>query len=318
MHIIFRAARIAATIGLFVGMAAAARAECEDLVRSFHAAVASKSVDGARKAAADIGTDIFCGDRSDEFQRRLVEFLIGLAADRTTPDATRDSALKAAQASLEISGNWQTALKLADYYYERRNGPNALAWYEKALSFVSTRPATRASTDDKKRLQARAGAAKLLANNDEEGAKQVAFAGSMRELDGSIGGIYARELLRGVDVLTVPIPINFFTGETRFTPDGEKAALELASVAVEQKVGRMKLVGHADERGADAFNMDLSKRRVERVRDFLLSKGVRARIEIEWRGARQPFDVNQLAGPVTRDETWALDRRVEWLRGGDE
>ena len=53
------------------------------------------------------------------------------------------------------------------------------------------------------------------------------------EVDGSAGGICSKALLRsarGTEVVDVPIPINFYTNETRFTPLGQKALQELAKV----------------------------------------------------------------------------------------
>ena len=306
--------RLVISCGCILMTSSAALAECEDLERNFQKAVAAKSIDVARSAASEIGSDIVCGERADEFQGKLVEFLIRLAGENTTSNAVREKALEAAKASLDISGNWRTAEMLANYYAGRKEAGAALIWYEKALSFVVSRPSTPASANDKSRLGQRAGAAKSLANNDNEGTKQLAYAASTRDIDGHVGGIYSRELLRGVEVLPIPVPINFFTNETRLTPEGEKAAQELAAVAMEQGVRRMKLVGHADPRGSDALNMDLSKRRVERVRDFLLGNGVKAQIVVEWKGARQPFDESVLAASVSQDEKWALDRRVEWIR----
>jgi OmpA-OmpF porin, OOP family len=92
----------------------------------------------------------------------------------------------------------------------------------------------------------------------------------------------------------MPIPINFYTSETRFTPLGEKALQELAKVVEAEHVRTMKLVWHADQRGDAQSNMELSRRRVEAVRDALLQQGITAQIVIDWKGALQPFDINAL------------------------
>jgi outer membrane protein OmpA-like peptidoglycan-associated protein len=112
----------------------------------------------------------------------------------------------------------------------------------------------------------------------------------------------------------VPIPVNFYTNETHFTPTGEKAMQELAEAAKTMRM--MKLIGHADPRGTAEYNMDLSLRRVEAVRAELLRQGIRAEIRIDWKGASQPFNVGVLpnADRLSREEIWQLDRRVEWVR----
>ena len=133
---------------------------------------------------------------------------------------------------------------------------------------------------------------------------------------GQFAGIYSRELLRGFEVLAVPLPINFYFGQARFTPAGEKAVEELADAAKQQNVDTMTLVGHTDPRGDHQYNVELSKRRAAVTRDYLLAHGVKARIVVDGKGPDQPFDVKLLGRPVSQNEAWALDRRVEWVRAG--
>ena len=111
----------------------------------------------------------------------------------------------------------------------------------------------------------------------------------------------------------VPLPINFVTGETTFTPVGEKAAAELAEAIKQQNVHVVTLVGHTDPRGEHQYNMALSIHRAEALRAYLQSHGISAD-QCHGKGPDQPFDVS-LSGPsVSQEEEWALDRRVEWLR----
>jgi len=56
---------------------------------------------------------------------------------------------------------------------------------------------------------------------------------------------------------------------------------------------RVELQGHTDSRGADAFNLDLSQRRSESVRDYLIAQGVNAtRLEAKGYGETQPIADN--------------------------
>lgn len=293
-----------------------ADAACENLNANFDRAVAARSIDAARHAAADIADDIVCGGRADEFQTKLVNFLIALADAPSTSSVDRERALTLAQDSLDISGTWQTAESLADYYIRRGEKATALAWYEKSVSFLVSRPASRATPSQRQTLLMKMAAAKSLVNDDQEGQKIVAWVPTTRELDGKLGGIYSPGLLRGAVAVAVPLPINFFTAETRFTPEGERAVAELAQAAREQQVNTMKLVGHADPRGGAQYNMDLSRRRVEAVRSELRREGVNAEITIDWKGSRQPFDISVLPYRPSQQEIWALDRRVEWTRDG--
>lgn len=293
---------------------AAAGADCPALVNDFEKAVAAKSLDAARRAVGDIADDIVCGERAEEFQTKYVAFLVFLADDPAASPTQRNKALAAAEESTLISGSWKTAAAIADTYFRQSERSKAFAWYEKSLSFITSRPSTPATLAEKQALLAKAGAAKSA--EDESQPTRNVWLQSTRELDGKVGGMYSPGLVREVEVLSVPLPVRFFTNEARFTPEGETAVKELADAANEQEQKSLKLVGHADPRGSDQHNLDLSKRRVEAVRDRLKQLGVKARIEVSWKGSRQPFDVSVLPYKPSREESWALDRRVEWLRDG--
>lgn len=60
---------------------------------------------------------------------------------------------------------------------------------------------------------------------------------------------------------------------------------ELAGKAKERASDRLDVVGHADRIGGDAYNMDLSRRRAEAVRNHLVGKGIEAgRVRTEAKG----------------------------------
>lgn len=288
-------------------------ADCASLGASFEQAVASKSIDAAKRAAGDIANDIVCGERGEEFQTKYVQFLVALADSPATPAAVRQRALAAAEESVLVTGTWRTASALGDVYFRLGDRAKAFAWYEKSLSFMTSRPATKATSAEKQALLDKAGAAKSGSN---ERVTESQWLPSTRELDGRIGGMYAPGLLREVEVLSVPLPVRFYTDETRFTPEGEAAVEELKQAVNEQRVSTLNLVGHADPRGSDEHNLDLSRRRVEAVRAELMRRGVRARIDVEWKGSQQPFNAKVLPYEPSKEELWALDRRVEWVRRG--
>lgn len=64
--------------------------------------------------------------------------------------------------------------------------------------------------------------------------------------------------------------------------------------------------GHADERGSDSLNEELSKKRALSVREFLYNHGVTSdQLTIEWFGEKIPFATGSL------EEQLSLNRRVE-------
>ncbi|HVJ19394.1 MAG TPA: OmpA family protein [Polyangiaceae bacterium] len=66
----------------------------------------------------------------------------------------------------------------------------------------------------------------------------------------------------------------------------------------------IRIVGHADPRGSDQYNMDLGMRRAVAVREYLFERGVSpGSIVIKSEGERDAAGKNE--------EGWAVDRRVE-------
>lgn len=73
-------------------------------------------------------------------------------------------------------------------------------------------------------------------------------------------------------------------------------------------ISLIEIQGHTDERGNDAYNLDLSDRRSKSVRDYLISKGVDAkRLTAQGYGETQPLDRNH------NEAAWAKNRRVAFL-----
>jgi len=96
--------------------------------------------------------------------------------------------------------------------------------------------------------------------------------------------------------------------------DYDKATLKPAAIQAlapvvkelkEQPNLRASIVGHTDGDGTDAYNLGLSKRRAESVRNYLVSQGIAAsRLTTDWKGEREPVASNATA------EGKAQNRRV--------
>ncbi len=80
-------------------------------------------------------------------------------------------------------------------------------------------------------------------------------------------------------------------------------------------IALIEVQGHTDERGNDAYNLDLSERRAAAVMAYLTSHGVDVkRLQAEGYGETQPKDRRH------NEAAWALNRRVEFIilkRAGD-
>jgi len=292
----------------------AAAADCGALTADFKTAIADKSFDKLKEAMEAIADDNACNFDIDGYRSQEMNSIIDMAAAAPTDDA-RNQMIEFVRDIMEIGGDFRSAEKLGDYFARRGEYGDALGAYEKGIFFLS-RTSPPATPEDRKELLARAAAAKSRASDDQEGRELTRFVASARDLDGRVGGIYSPELLRGFEVVAVPLPINFYFDQARFTPAGEKAIEELAEALKQQNVQTLTLVGHTDPRGDHQYNVELSKRRAAAARDYLLSHGVKASILVDGTGPDDPFDVSLLGRPVSQEEAWALDRRVEWIRKG--
>jgi OOP family OmpA-OmpF porin len=88
----------------------------------------------------------------------------------------------------------------------------------------------------------------------------------------------------------------FETGLATIKPESYSLLDEVASVILAANVGRVRVEGHTDDRGADEANMDLSQRRADSVRRYLIEKGVpEAQLIAVGYGETQPIVTNATA-----------------------
>jgi len=77
---------------------------------------------------------------------------------------------------------------------------------------------------------------------------------------------------------------------------------------------RIRISGHADDRGSDEYNLVLGNKRALAARQYLVGKGIDAgRIDVTSFGEERPAD------PAENEAAWALNRRAEFeiIAGGD-
>lgn len=81
-----------------------------------------------------------------------------------------------------------------------------------------------------------------------------------------------------------------------------KAAIMRANPAV-----RIRVVGHADERGSDEYNLALGMRRATSAKDYLVRLGIESgRIDVASLGEEVPLDAS------ANESAWAMNRRGEF------
>jgi len=108
--------------------------------------------------------------------------------------------------------------------------------------------------------------------------------------------------------ITVP-PVYFATNKDQILKRSHPTLMEVVDLLKKNKwVKKIRIEGHTDERGNDAFNLDLSQRRANSVLSFLTENGLEAgRLEAKGYGEVKPIASNK-----TRKGR-AQNRRVEFI-----
>ncbi|HEY1816173.1 MAG TPA: OmpA family protein [Kofleriaceae bacterium] len=109
-------------------------------------------------------------------------------------------------------------------------------------------------------------------------------------------------------VITLSGGVLFATGKADILPGAQAQLNQVADALKTQAEHHFTVTGHTDNQGTDAINDDLSARRANAVRDYLIVRGVSANaISAQGVGSHQPVADNTTA------EGRAMNRRVEIL-----
>jgi len=123
----------------------------------------------------------------------------------------------------------------------------------------------------------------------------------------------AREALEGVrSALTAPI---YFDYDSDAIGEAGRSALDQKLAILQANSGvRLRIAGHADERGSDEYNLALGQRRAAAAKRYLTQRGIpEAQIEIVSFGEERPV------ASGSDESAWAQNRRDEFevTAGGD-
>jgi OmpA-OmpF porin, OOP family len=109
--------------------------------------------------------------------------------------------------------------------------------------------------------------------------------------------------------LVILEPINFEFNRAVIKPDSYKILdAVVAALRGNDDIQLVEVAGHTDERGDDAYNLDLSIRRAAAVKDYLIDHGIAAaRLESQGYGETQPVDKRH------DERAWRVNRRVDFM-----
>jgi outer membrane protein OmpA-like peptidoglycan-associated protein len=107
-------------------------------------------------------------------------------------------------------------------------------------------------------------------------------------------------------VITLPGGVLFATGQATILPGAQAQLNQVADALKTQAEHHFTVEGHTDNQGTDAINNELSNRRANAVRDYLVVRGVAAgAITAQGVGSTRPVADNRTT------EGRAMNRRVE-------
>lgn len=296
------------------GGCSSASAACADIARKFNSAIATEDLAAAKNFESQMvgGCD---GERLLGAQQQRATLELRMAQRLNDAHAPLSEYLDLIVDADKPEVLWRAAVGLGAIKFSQRRFAEATVAYERAIEIIKTKSKT---PDDPgvatiKAIFERATQSKMLAANEENSAGGSAFVAAAKDgRDGTVGGSMSEDI-RGFKPVSVPIPIRFETASAKFAPIGEQAAKELLDALREQKAVNVTLVGHTDERGEAGYNLKLSDQRVKAVADYLRQGGITAKITTVAKGKSEPLQLDNTSD-FSREDIWALNRRVEWQR----
>ena len=113
----------------------------------------------------------------------------------------------------------------------------------------------------------------------------------------------ASELAKALNLQVV----NFATGKNQLPAENKKLLDKAAQILQQSTQINLEITGHTDARGSAQINKNLSLKRAQSVKDYLVSKGVSAsRLKVQGVGAEEPIASNDTA------EGRFKNRRIEF------
>lgn len=117
--------------------------------------------------------------------------------------------------------------------------------------------------------------------------------------------IARNESVEGLTICAIDL-INFEYDKSTLTRDSRQYIDKIVSLMKQTGIS-MEVKGHTDDRGADDYNMELSKKRAQAVYNYMIQRGVsRSKLTYSYYGKTQPIESNET------DEGRRMNRRVEF------
>lgn len=196
---------------------------------------------------------------------------------------------------------WQTQEARGDVAAERQQWKQATEYYHHALQLIEE-PDANPSKQDIHRVAKLAAETQMLSGELLFDPNQ-----STRGEDSSM-----KMEIRGVVISQHPIPIQFDFNQATFTQQGEQNAHKLAKYLEQERPNNIILVGHTDPEGGEQYNCELSQKRAEALKNYLINQGFHAGlITTLGKGESEPSEVYD-PSRYSQDQLYQIYRRVEF------
>lgn len=296
----------ALAVPLAGGLCEEARAGCREVAKPLVEAVAARDLDAARRHYDAVHGEFDCPDTYRARAGRTVSDLHAeVARERLAGGASLASQRTLLEQGLTYGRTWRTLFLLGEVAHGARDYDHAAQRYQEALVAINDETVTPQLPPDAviDRIVRLAGQSRMLARG---------YVATPTNRADEPDGLAASKI-RGFKVEEVPLPITFETGSAEFDAQGRRYAEETAQTMIRQAPDRVTISAHTDERGTDAYNLELSRRRGEAVRRFLQARGVTQPIEVIAKGESQPLELLE-PEHYGQEEVWRMNRRVQWIR----
>lgn len=243
--------------------------------------------------------------------RVLTALAVGEPKAGTSLDGTSlDETVARLRVARRIAQVWETLIEMANLEAARRDYKAATQFYQAALNDMAERypGEPEAPRDRQVFAYQRANETQMLAPEEFAAAKRDGMAGG---LDIALESSGSRAIMA-----TRFLPITFLTASAEMTGQGRAIAERWWEGVRAGAPSDLLILGHADQRGTDAYNNQLSRERADSLARFLRSHGFTGRIAIRGFGKQCPVRLSSGAA-YSDEEKLRINRRVEVVRGSE-
>jgi outer membrane protein OmpA-like peptidoglycan-associated protein len=281
---------------------------CQAQWRSLEAAVKAGELEAAKEANRKIQIGEGCNPLRVNAKALMLDLYRKEDARLEKAGASADQRLAALSTALVRYGrgdDWELRLKIADLRRQRADAGGksdyaaiSQAYYDVLQAVEKASPSrSRPSPDELERVAMLAYQYQALSPTPVKGR-----------------GLFTRAV-RHIFVARTPVPLQFVYAQAELTELGRAEAERMVKELKEENNPRIHLVGHTDPNGSHPYNDDLSWRRAEAIKTFLIERGYPARqITVDGRGKRDAETFKRKivdSGRFSPQEIDQILRRVE-------